>query len=411
MNKKLIPLLISATFITACDQQQTTATNSMPTTTVSKENAVAIVNGTYISKASLSALEEEVALRSRGRKLPKDKLLEELIQREILQQEAINKKLDESADFLERLDTIKKSLLAQAAVQDYLKSSPLTDAEIEAEYNKNVAKSGTEYQARHILVKTEEEAKQIIEELKKGADFIELAKTKSTGPSGPKGGDLGWFAAGQMVPPFSEATIALEDGKFTTEPVKTQFGWHIILREGSRKQTPPPFESVKEQIRPMLQRKKTQDFLNNLRNQATVETFLPAEQEQIVAPKAKAPAEESEIKETADSINKKVAEPEKEVKKEAAGEPVQTKEAISGAVDKAGTTVTEVKKDVTDKATQIKETISDTTKNVTKKVLDKVESSTKDATEIVTKTIEKANESVKESTSGATTKALEAVTQ
>jgi len=285
MNKKLIPLFLLAgtTLLTACNEDK----NSPASAVVSKEDAVAQVNGKYISKATLSSLEKEIAQRSKGQSFPKEKLLEELIQRELLIQEAVQKQLDKTAEFTNQLDTIKNSLLTQAAVQNFIKSNPITDADLEAEYTKNIAASGSEYKASHILVKLEEEAKQIIAELSNGADFAELAKAKSTGPSGPKGGDLGWFGAGQMVAPFSEAVIALEDNKFTLEPVKTQFGYHVILREGSRSQTPPPFESIKEQIRPMLQRKKVQDFLIGLRQKAKVEIIkepVPAAVTPVAAP-------------------------------------------------------------------------------------------------------------------------------
>lgn len=270
MNKNLIFIILtSSMLLTACDKEQAT----------SNDEAVAIVNGTYISKASLTKLEKEMAKHSRDQSFPKEQLVEELVQREILIQDAVHKKLDQSVEFSERLTTIKNSLLSQAAIQNYLKSNPVTDIELEAEYNKNKAESGTEYKARHILVKTEEEARQLIVKLTKGADFVELAKNKSTGPSSSQGGDLGWFGEGQMVAPFSEAVVALEDNKFTTEPVQSQFGWHVILREGSREQTPPPFESVKKQLRPMLQRQKIQDFLESLRKQAKIEILLPAEAE------------------------------------------------------------------------------------------------------------------------------------
>jgi len=310
MNKKLIPLLLaSSTLLFACNQDKANETSTPKAAAVSKEDAVAVVNGNYISKTSLTTLEAEIAQRSRGQSFPKEQLIEELIQRELLVQDAIQKQLDKTAEFTERLETVKKSLLSQVAIQNYLKSNTITDAELEAEYNKNAGKAGTEYKARHILVKTEDEAKQIIAELDKGGDFVELAKSKSTGPSGPQGGDLGWFAADQMVAPFSEATIALEDGKYTTEPVQTQFGWHIILKEGSRKQTPPPFESVKEKIRPALQRQKMQAFLDGLRTQAKVEIFLekPAEQEKAVAPEA-ASAEITEVTDVTDVTDVKAIE-------------------------------------------------------------------------------------------------------
>jgi len=321
MNKKFIPLFLLAgsTLLTACNEQKTTSSAAAPVA-VAKEDAVAVVNGTYISKESLTKLENEIAQRKQGQSFPKEKLLEELIQRELLVQEAVQKQLDKTAEYTKQLDTVKSTLLTQAAVQNFLKSSPVTDADLEAEYNKNVAASGNEYKARHILLKSEDVAKQIITELSAGADFAELAKAKSTGPSGPQGGDLGWFAAGQMVAPFSEAVIALEDNKFTLEPVQTQFGYHVILREGSRSQTPPPFESIKEQIRPMLQRQKLQEFLTGLRTKAKVEILLP--KPATPAPAAVVPSE------TTDAATKAVAETIESATEDA-------KSAVADTVEKA----------------------------------------------------------------------------
>jgi len=297
MNKKIIPLVLlaSTTLITACNEKKPTSNAPV----VSKEDAVAVVNGTYISKATLATLESELAKRQQqgqpAQAFPKEKLVEELIQRELLLQEAKQKKLDQTVEYTTQLETIKTGLLTQAAVQNFLQSNPITDADLKAEYDKSVGEAGTEYKARHILVKSEDDAKSIITELSSGADFAELAKTKSTGPSGPQGGDLGWFAAGQMVAPFSEAVIALEDNKFTLAAVKTQFGYHVILREGSRAQTPPPFESIKERIRPMLQRQKMQGFLEGLRKNAKVEVLLAEPEAPVVpAPIAKPAAETTE---------------------------------------------------------------------------------------------------------------------
>jgi peptidyl-prolyl cis-trans isomerase C len=293
MKKKIIPLILAGTValtLTACKEGQladsTGSTDTLAAAAViSKEDAVASVNGKFISKKSLETLEKEISQRSRGQSFPKEKLVDELIQRELLIQDAVAKQLEKTPEFAEKISTIKKSLLSQAAIQKYLEANPVTDAELKAEYDKNMGKSGEEYKARHILVKTEDEAKKVIAQLKKGKDFAELAKKESTGPSGPKGGDLGWFAAGQMVPPFSEAVKALKDKAYTTEPVKTQFGYHVILREEARAQTPPPFDTVKEQIRPMMQRQKMQTYLDSLRANAQVEILTAP-----VVPAAPAPA-------------------------------------------------------------------------------------------------------------------------
>ena len=122
-----------------------------------------------------------------------------------------------------------------------------------------------QFKARHILVASQGEAIDLITELDGGADFEELARDKSTGPSGPTGGDLGWFSPNQMVPPFSNAVAALEDGKYTSEPLQTQFGWHVILREESRDAEPPTLESVREVITQQVQQKKLQAYIASLR--------------------------------------------------------------------------------------------------------------------------------------------------
>ncbi|MDD3519580.1 MAG: peptidylprolyl isomerase, partial [Chromatiales bacterium] len=114
-------------------------------------------------------------------------------------------------------------------------------------------------------------AKAAIEALNGGADFAELAKEKSTGPSAPKGGDLGWFVADSMVPPFAQALKALEVGKYTTAPVQTQFGWHVILLEETRPLEPPPFEAVKDQVRQQMLQKSLQDYLEGLKTEAKIE--------------------------------------------------------------------------------------------------------------------------------------------
>ena len=122
-----------------------------------------------------------------------------------------------------------------------------------------------EYKARHILVDSQGAAVSLIKQLQEGAEFSELAMEHSTGPSGPAGGDLGWFPANAMVQAFSDAVIALEDGGVTQTPVQTQFGWHVILREASRESTPPPLESVRDVIVQRVSQEKFLEFVRNLR--------------------------------------------------------------------------------------------------------------------------------------------------
>ncbi len=312
MKKKIIPLLVVGTaLITGCNQQS--STSSAPV--VAKADAIAEVNGVYIAKTTLADLEKEIAERAHGQTFPKEKLVEELIQRELLVQDATKKQLDKSAEVAVQLESAKKSLLTQADVQNFIKSNPVTDAEVKAEYDAKVkGENGTEYKARHILVKTEDEAKKIIAELDKGGDFAKIAnKSSLDAKETQNGGDLGWFVAAQMVAPFSDAVVKLEKGQYTKTPVQTQFGYHVILREDSRAQTPPPLEAVKEQLLPYLQRKKVQDFVEGLRKSAKVEILVPLKDE---TDKTQAPAstsgetltEEVAVGEVKDKDGKVVAE-------------------------------------------------------------------------------------------------------
>jgi peptidyl-prolyl cis-trans isomerase C len=289
--KKFIPLLVVSTaMIAGCNQEKAadTVSTAAPTaTTIDKADAIAVVNGQYIAKSTLATLEKEIAERSHGQTFPKEKLIEELVQRELLVQDAMQKQLEKSPELIAQLEAAKKALLTQADLQNFIKANPVTDAEIKAEYDTKVAaEKGIEFKASHILVKTEEEAKKLIAELDKGADFAKLANKNSLdAKESQNGGDLGWFSAAQMVAPFSEAVAALDKGKYTKEPVKTQFGYHVILKEDSRALTPPPLEAVKEQLMPVLQRKKVQDMIETLRKQAKVEILVPLTDE---PPKAEA---------------------------------------------------------------------------------------------------------------------------
>jgi peptidyl-prolyl cis-trans isomerase C len=321
MNKKLIPLLIASTAIlAACDQKTTTgAASSAPV--VKKEDAIASVNGQYISKKTLEDLEKDLAQRSQGQApaYPKDKLVDELVQREVLVQDAMQKKLDQTPEVIAQLDAAKKAILTQASLQSYLKTNPVTDADIKKEYDSKVGSvNGTEYKASHILVKTEEEAKKLITELDKGGKFAELANKHSLDAKESKnGGDLGWFSPTQMVAPFSEAVAKLEKGKYTKAPIKTQFGWHVISLEDSRKQAAPPLEAVKEQLTPMLQRQKIQSMVEGLRKQAKVEILLPKEEPKPATPAPIAAPAEAGTPAPAATEPAKEAEKPTEPKKEA----------------------------------------------------------------------------------------------
>lgn len=176
------------------------------------------------------------------------------------------KSLAESPRNKAMIELQTRGILAQAVAADFIEKNAATDTEIQTAYKEQIALAPPqEFKASHILVETQSEAISIVTELEGGADFAELAKTKSTGPSGPNGGDLGWFAPNQMVAPFSQAVAGLEDGAFSKAPVQTQFGWHVILRVDSRDATPPTLESVRDVIKQRVEQQKLQDYLEELR--------------------------------------------------------------------------------------------------------------------------------------------------
>jgi peptidyl-prolyl cis-trans isomerase C len=169
-----------------------------------------------------------------------------------------------------QIELQEKAILFNAFASDFIENNQATDQEIFNLYEEQVALApAKEFKARHILVETQSAAVALVEELKGGADFVELAKEKSTGPSGPSGGDLGWFTAQAMVEPFSNAVAAMEDGAFTTAPVQTQFGWHVILREDSRDSAPPPLDSVRDAIKQQIEQTKLREFMSNARTNSS----------------------------------------------------------------------------------------------------------------------------------------------
>ena len=170
-----------------------------------------------------------------------------------------------------RISLMTTQILAQAATEKYIKSHPVSETEVKAEYDAQVAKMPIEYKAQHILVDTKEKAEAIIKQLDAGADFAKLAAKDSKDPSGKNGGDLGWFNPQSMVKPFADAVEALKKGETTQQPVQTQYGWHVIRLEDTRKPTIPAFDDVKAQVETMTQRKKLQDYLDQLRKTAKIQ--------------------------------------------------------------------------------------------------------------------------------------------
>ncbi len=196
----------------------------------------------------------------------RSELVQELTDIYLITTQARVDELAKQPEVQAQLELQKRGLLAQIAAGDYLSNNAATDEEILAEYAVQIESApNRQFKARHILVESQSAAVDLISELDDGANFEELAKSNSTGPSGPNGGDLGWFAPNQMVKPFSDAVAELEDGGYTKEPVQTQFGWHVILREDSRDSEPPTLDSVRESIKQRVEQRKLQKYIEQLR--------------------------------------------------------------------------------------------------------------------------------------------------
>jgi parvulin-like peptidyl-prolyl isomerase len=230
------------------------------------------VNGEEISKDEIAQTLGQSGMKfSTLDPAMKKRVMEMIVDRKLLSQHASKSKIGESDDFKSKLALLKKELILNLWMEQESKkvSDAVTDDDLKKSYEKNKEnyKVAAQLKARHILVKEEKEAKEIIEALGKAKDvkeeFIKLAKEKSTGPSGKTGGDLGWFTKDRMVPEFSEAADKLKDGEFTKEAVKTQFGYHVIYLEGRKKEGVKSFDEVKDQLKAMVQRSKFNAFMDD----------------------------------------------------------------------------------------------------------------------------------------------------
>lgn len=230
--------------------------------------AVATVNGVDIDSSTLNLYLESRLQKPAGDASDAERatVLQELTDIYLLTTQPQAKELATDDRVKAQIELGYRGALAQAVATSYLANNPATDDEILAEYAAQVELSPSQqFKARHILVETQSAATALIDELDNGADFAELATANSTGPSAPNGGDLGWFAPNQMVQSFSDAVVVLEDGAYTPQPVQTEFGWHVILREDSRANEPPTLESVRDVIKQRVEQESFQRYLEGLR--------------------------------------------------------------------------------------------------------------------------------------------------
>jgi peptidyl-prolyl cis-trans isomerase C len=262
-----VALVVAATSAQAAD----------PAPPPPKDPVVARVNGFAIYRSDIQAAAQ--GLSPEMRQQPADKIynfiLDQLVGSALAAQAARREKLEDNPAVKRRMVLIQNQLLAQLYISDLLRKN-MTDSKLKQAYARylKTAPPREEVKARHILLASEADAKAVIAELKKGADFATLAKEKTTDPTGKaSGGELGWFTRDQMVPAFADAAFKLKKGQFTETPVKTQFGWHVIEVEDRRQAKPPSFEEVRPQLANQLARELVAQKMKELRIAAKLEVF------------------------------------------------------------------------------------------------------------------------------------------
>ena len=261
----------------ATTQAPVTSQPAPPTASLPPGNTVvARVDGTELRLADVEAAQR--TLPPEMQKVPLAQIYPMLLNRLIdglLVVEAGRKEhLDQNPEVQQRLKLLQDRLIQQAYIEQLIKGSE-TEDKLKTGYDKFIKdKPGREeVHARHILVKTEAEANAIIDQLNKGADFASLAKKNSTDPGAASGGDLGYFGRGDMVPAFSAAAFALQPGQYTKTPVKTEFGWHVILVEDRRTKPPPTYDEARKEVSSLLARDIIQAKLKDLHDQAKIQAF------------------------------------------------------------------------------------------------------------------------------------------
>jgi peptidyl-prolyl cis-trans isomerase C len=261
-------LLLIAPALSGCSKNSSSEVSAS-----GSDPVMARVNGVEIKQSDLALAEEDVGadIQAASPEAKRDHLISYLADIIMVTQAADKKNVADNPDFKRRLAFLRNKLLMGFELQEEAKSA-LSDEALHQTYDDAVKSTGgqEEVRARHILVENEDEAKAILDQLKGGGDFAALAKEKSKDPGAADGGDLGYFTKDQMVPEFAEVAFKMYPGQLSN-PVKTQFGWHIIKVEDKRTKQPPEFEQVKDQIETFLTRKAQTEFIAKLRQSAKIE--------------------------------------------------------------------------------------------------------------------------------------------
>ena len=266
MHRLLVLAVIFCAFIvSACNEESSSTTSSAAD--IPADQIAATVNDTVISKDDLKQFKE---LKGNPQ-VPDDKVLDEMIATELLREEAVKAGIADKKDVRFQIRLQESEMLARLLMREKFGSISFSDEELKTAYDKQMSDSaGREFKARHILLKTEDEAKAVIDALRNGGDFVALAKERSTGPSGPNGGDLGWFQAARMVPPFADAVKLMNKGDVSVTPVQTDFGFHVIKLEDTRELEKPSFDSMRDQLQQSLIREAINDYILEVQTAATI---------------------------------------------------------------------------------------------------------------------------------------------
>jgi peptidyl-prolyl cis-trans isomerase C len=273
----LVAVATAAIMLTACNKAGTPpASTAASSAATPASDVVATVNGTTISRSEYDVYTKSLL---EGKNPPpeltseqKGQILDQLISMQLLSAQGEKDGLDKSPDVVSRMQLVRMRILSDQESVKYIKDHEPTDADLHAEYDKIIANGeATEYHARHILVDSKDKAEKLIKKIQGGAKFEDVAKIESTDPSKAQGGDLGWFNPNGMVKPFADAVRKMKKGEMTTEPVQSQFGWHVIKVEDTRE---PSFDQLKTQISNRLAQKKLFAYIEDMKKTATVDKKL-----------------------------------------------------------------------------------------------------------------------------------------
>lgn len=269
MFKQIFAALLLALFIFGCKGEE--APESSETMVTDDSGEYAKINDVVITNNEFQEFAKAKRASQPEANFTDKAITDELIATEILRQEAVNAGIAERPDIIEQIKRQESNILINTLMTEKFSDLSFSDEELKAEYDRVLGLSDfNEYKARHILLQTKEDASTVIEELNAGANFEELAKTKSQGPSAPNGGDLGWFKADTMVPPFADAVRGMEKGSYSKTGVNTRFGWHVILLEDIRSTDKPEFDAVKQNIQQNLTRQTIEKYIEELEAKAII---------------------------------------------------------------------------------------------------------------------------------------------